>query len=179
MQRDFFPTVHPTTICRALRDVGLQAYIRNKVPFINACNKNVRFEWAKEHARWTLVRWRKAIFSDKSKFNLFSLNGKQYVWRKPGEALDPRYMSKKVKHGGGSEMLWGCITPDGVGRIFRIEGRLTGARYKEILEKELLGSLANHKVSPKKIIFQHDNDPKHTSQVVKNWFKSKSIPVLP
>ncbi|KAF8593301.1 hypothetical protein BDV93DRAFT_422329, partial [Ceratobasidium sp. AG-I] len=38
LQRDYFPTVHPTTIRRALRHVGLRAYFRRKVPFINSRN---------------------------------------------------------------------------------------------------------------------------------------------
>lgn len=30
------------------------------------------FRWAKEHQNWTHLNWRNFIFSDESKFNLFS-----------------------------------------------------------------------------------------------------------
>jgi hypothetical protein len=81
------------------------------------------------------------IFSDESKFMLFKSDGHQYAWFRPGQALDPRFTKKIVKHGGGNIMVWGCISSKGVGRLHRIEGIMCGPDYVDILEKDYLGSL--------------------------------------
>jgi hypothetical protein len=45
-----------------------------------------------------------------------------------------------VKHGGGSLMLWGCFSVAGIGRLVRIEGKMNGAKYREILDENMLQS---------------------------------------
>ena len=88
-------------------------------------------------------------------------------------------MDKKVKHGGGSLMVWGCISWDGPGRLHRIEGTLNAKQYCRILEESLLGSLEDKFTDHKTIIFQQDNGPKHTSRLAKAWFQKRHIEVLP
>ena len=48
---------------------------------------------------------------------------------------------------------------DGVGTLIRIEGKLTGPGYVEILENNVCLSAKLLKLG-KKFIFQQDNDPK-------------------
>jgi hypothetical protein len=45
-----------------------------------------------------------------------------------------------VKHGGGSIMLWGCFSAAGIGRLVRIEAKMNEAKYREILDENLLQS---------------------------------------
>ena len=68
----------------------------------------------------------KILWSDETKIELFGLNAKHHVWRKPGTI-------STVKHGGGSIMLWGCFSAAGTGSLVRIEGKMNGAMYREIL----------------------------------------------
>ena len=35
-------------------------------------------------------------------------------------------------------MLWGCFSAAGTGRVVRIEGKMNGAKYREILDENLL-----------------------------------------
>ena len=53
----------------------------------------------------------------KLKIELFDLNAKRHIWRKPGTI-------PTVKHGGGSIMLWGCFSAAGTGKLVRIEGKI-------------------------------------------------------
>jgi hypothetical protein len=63
------------------------------------------------------------------KIELFGLNAKLHVWRKPG-------IIATVKHGGGSIMLLGRF----VGRLVRIEGKMNRTKYREILDENLFQS---------------------------------------
>ena len=49
------------------------------------------------------------------KFLLIGSDGKMYVRRKVGEELSPKCLKASVKFGGGSVMVWGIISGDGVG----------------------------------------------------------------
>ena len=37
-------------------------------------------------------------------------------------------------------MLWGCFSAAGTGRLVRIKGKINGAKYREILDENLLQS---------------------------------------
>jgi len=65
---------------------------------------------------------------------------------KPRQALDPHFMKKTVKHEGGNVMVWGCITREGMGRLYCIEGIMNSSRYVDILQQSLLGTLKDQKL---------------------------------
>lgn len=163
IQREQFPDVSPQTVRWRLRKLGIYAYVRRRVPFLLFRHVKARLKWATEYALWQAREWRRVLFSDELRFKIFGGDGYQYCWRRPGEGLDPCYTRKVLKHGGGSVMVWGCITAGGVGRLVRIEGTMTAIKYTQVLQEGLLGTLEDHNLLPDDIIFQQDNDPKHKS----------------
>ena len=76
-------------------------------------------------------------------------------------------------------MLWRCMCWDGIGYSCKIDGRMDGDLYIEILEDELMKSIDYHGKTPSDIIFQQDNDSKHICKKAKDWFKNHNIQVLP
>jgi DDE superfamily endonuclease/Homeodomain-like domain len=182
LTKTYFPDVSRQTLARYLKSYGLVSRVRRTKPYISPRAQEKRRLWAKEHKGWTVEEWKRVVFSDESKFMLFKSDGRQWCWIRPGQALDPRFTKKTVKHGGGSLMVWGCITAEGMGRLHRIDGIMKGVDYVKILDDNLLGTLKDQKLKKTGkygVIFQQDNDPKHTSRVASNWFEEKRIKKLP
>lgn len=142
-----FPHVSVQTVRCNLQSIGLKAYVRQHVPLIVQQDWQRRLGYAADHSSWSPADWVRVPFSDEKKFNLFGSDGHQYAWRMVGKSLDPRYTQKMVKHGGGSVMAWGCVHRHGVGRLYRIQGTLTGQYYTEILGEALLGTLKDARIS--------------------------------
>ena len=58
-----------------------------------------------------------------------------------GEGLNDRLVEGTLKFGGGSLMMWGCMTWEGVGFASKIDGRMDGDLYLQILKDELQQTL--------------------------------------
>ena len=77
---------------------------------------------------------------------------------KIGRSLTDLDVQKTVNHGGGSIMIWGCMTwdgMDGVGYATLIENGLDAPLYREILGDELMGTLEYYHMDKNSIIFHH------------------------
>jgi transposase len=83
-----------------------------------------------------------------------------------------------LKFGGGNLMIWGCMGWHGVGILCEVEGRMNTEQYVSILEECLLKSMEESGIDEEDIIFQSDNDPKHTSKLATKWFEDHDITVL-
>ena len=118
--------------------------------------------------------WKNVVWSNESKFNLFGSDDKVMVWRTAREEFDPKCTIPTIKQGGGSVMIWGCFTHQEVGKLC-IMNRFY---YRDIFEQNLQPSI-NHFKLGQRCIFVHDNDPKHTSGLIKDWLKRKKIQTLP
>lgn len=76
------------------------------------------------------------------------------------------------------ETLWlgGCFSAHGTGPIHHIQGVMDSKRYQEILNNVMLPYAKNTFQTP--WIFQQDNDPKHVSKTVKEWFSANGIHLM-
>jgi hypothetical protein len=153
--------------------------IRWTKPLLKKEHIKARLAWARVWIKRREYFWKRVWYSDESKFCLIGSDGKIYCRRRVGEALHPRNVKKVVKHGGGNIQVWGCVSYNGVGRLHRVEGKMNAIQYTDILSHSFLGSLDDHGKKPRNIVFQQDNDSKHTSKLAKQWFRDHDIKVLP
>lgn len=145
-----------------------------KVPLLSKKNMQKRLIFAKQHQHRS--NWKNILWSDETKINLFGSDGKTYVRRPKNKEYDPKYTKKTVKHGGGSMMVWGCFSASGVGPIFWIKDKMCAVDYVGILRNEML-PFAEEEM-PLSWQFMHDNDPKHSSRLVKTWLQENSVTIL-
>ena len=109
----------------------------------------------------------KIILSDETKIELFGLNVKRHIWKKPGTI-------PTVKHGGGIIMLWGCFSVAGTVRLVRIEGKMNEAKNREIIDENVLRSAQDFRLR-RRFTYQQDNNPKHRAKTVQEWLRDKSL----
>ena len=75
-------------------------------------------------------------------------------------------------------MIWGCMTWKGVDNLCLIEGNMDKHMYHEILEMELMNTIHMHDLGEEKVIFQHNNHPKHTSKYVTKWLLAQKFQLI-
>ena len=134
--------------------------------------------FTKKYRNWTVEDWKKIIWSDESKINIYGSDGRNYYWKRPGEQLQLHHIKPTVKFGGGSIIVWGCITSQGIGYLCQINGHMNAELYQNILADELMSTLTWYGLEKNQIIFQHDNDPKHKAKSTTEWLENNEILVL-
>uniref|UniRef100_A0A8K9XU40 Tc1-like transposase DDE domain-containing protein n=1 Tax=Oncorhynchus mykiss TaxID=8022 RepID=A0A8K9XU40_ONCMY len=143
-------------------------------PFLKDIHKNGCLKFATSHLGDTPNMWKKVLWSDETKIELFGNNAKRYVWRKSNTA---EHTIPTVKHGGGSIMVWACFSSAGTGKMVKIDGKMDGAKYRTILEENPMESAKDLRLG-RRFVFQQDNDAKHKAKSTMEWFKNKHIHVL-
>uniref|UniRef100_A0AAZ1XEM8 Transposase Tc1-like domain-containing protein n=1 Tax=Oreochromis aureus TaxID=47969 RepID=A0AAZ1XEM8_OREAU len=86
-------------------------------------HKKSRLQFATSHVGDTANMWKKVLWSDETKMELFGQNAKRYVWRKTNTAHHSEHTIPTVKYGGGSIMLWGASLQQGQGSWSELMGR--------------------------------------------------------
>ena len=95
-----------TTISAALHQSGLYDRVARQKPLLSKGHMTAHLEFEKKAPKDSETMRNKILWSDETKIELFGLNGKCHIWRKPGTI-------PMVKHGGGSIMLLGCFSVAG------------------------------------------------------------------
>ena len=164
------------TIRNRIYESGLCGRKARKVPLISEKNARKRLAFAKKYKDMPESFWQKIIFSDESSFKLYSNRRTKYVWRKSGDQFKPGLTKPTVKYSK-SIMVWGCFSYSSLGSLVVIEGIMNAVKYKDINDNHLFKSATKMNIQDN-FIFQQDNDPKHTSKLLKNYFTLKDIELL-
>ena len=167
--------VSAQTIRRTLHQIGVHGCHPRRKPLLKTIHKKARKQFAEDLSTKHMDYWNLVLWSDKMKVNLFGPDGFKHVWRRPGEEYKDKCVMPTVKHGGGNVMVWGCMSAAGVGELHFIEGHMNFNMYCEILEQSMIPSLQK---LGRRAVFQHDNDPKHTSKTITALLKKLWVKVM-
>jgi hypothetical protein len=105
---------------------------------------------------------------------MFQTEGRVFIRRRTGEKFKDNCVIPTVKFGGGGVLVWGAMTYRGAGMLTRVDGRLNGTGYVNILENfavpsaHLLGYGDNYWL-------QDDNVPCHRVRIVHDWKEDNGI----
>lgn len=158
--------VSESTIRRHLRNRGIKFKLPITTPNLLPRHIEKRVDWGNQHRSFD---WSKVIFSDESSIQLHRNTIKS--WVRPGVTKfkkAPKF-TKKI-------MVWGAISMFGRSELKIIRGNMDKEMYRGILQGYLEPFVAQR--APKKWIFQQDNNPKHCSKLLKQYFEEKKITVL-
>lgn len=160
-----------TTVKRRLRDAKLFGRVAVRKPLLRPQNKKKRMQWALTHRDWSEEDFKRVLWTDESKFEVFGSKRRVFVRRSAEEKMMPDCVLPTVKHGGGSVMVWGCFSSRGTGDLVRVEGIMKKEQYKAILECNAVPS--GLRLVGDGFIFQQDNDPKHSSKLCRGYLDTK------
>ena len=81
--------------------------------------------------------------------------------------LHAHHVSRTVIHGGGAIFVLHCMTSCGMGYMCKIKGEMTQVLYLSILQDGGMKTIEWYRFNPSRVIFQHDNNPKHIAKLLK------------
>ncbi len=99
-------TIAECTTRRTLKQMGYSSRRPDRVPLLSAKNRKRRLQFAQGHQNWTIKDWKNIAWSDESRFLLRHSDGRDRIWRKEHESMDPSCLVSTVQAGGDGVMVW-------------------------------------------------------------------------
>jgi transposase len=162
------------TVRRYMAEAGYHSHKVCKKPLTSEKNVKARLEWCKKRQSWS-TEWREGVWADESLFCLFGCDRQNHVWRKVGERYRLECVKKTVKHGGGSVMVWGCMSWQGPGPLGVIEDTLDGNGYIELLSSHLVPYLEQVRRHVPGVMLYDDNARCHVAGPVAQYEQAHGI----
>lgn len=167
-------SISESTVIRRLRESNLSSRRPVKGPLLSAEHRLKRLRFAREHQSWTLEEWKNVLFTDETRVALNSPDGRERVWRRPGERYSQCCTLETEPFGGGSIMFWGGISWETRTELVPIQGgALNALRYVETI-------LQDHVVPfmpfiGSESLLMHDNARPHKARCVSEYLKTTNI----
>jgi transposase len=153
------PQVSSRTVRRYLNKAGYKSMEPKFRPLLTSIHKDKRVKWCQDHKK---TRWNNWIFSDESRFQLYT--------NKIGRWAKKRPTIGKPKFGP-AVMVWGAISNKGTSDLQIIHGIINSEKYIKTL------TAADKKIRLLKgnnFMFVQDGATCHTSRVTMTWLKDSN-----
>lgn len=170
-------TISERTVRRRLEEANLGSYRPANGPKLTRDHRRRRLAFAIEHRNWTVNQWSNILFSDESRFCVSSPDGRERVWRRPGERFAQCTISPREPFHGGSIMVWAGISFMGHTELVPVEnGSLTAHRYiEEILDPHVVPYAP---FIGENFIFMQDNARPHAANCVSEYLNLVGIETM-
>jgi DDE superfamily endonuclease len=139
-----------------------------------------RLQWALDYVDWTLEQWCEIIFSDECSLERGAGGQREWAFRTPAQKWDKIMIEPYKKGKDICIMIWGAIWIGGRSDVIMMVRDENSPKkgysrfsYLDVLEEAIPTCWQPGQ------IFMQDNAPIHTAQVVKEYFESEGIPLLP
>jgi transposase len=168
--------VHTRTIRNYL---NMKAYVVRKRPFLSKDDKRARYQFAKNHLHWTVEQWKQVIFSDETLVRMVGSHGRRFYYKDPKNKIArPHHTKGMVQGGGGTMLLWGCLTYWGPGDLSWIHGTMDSETYVDVLKEYYHPTVKYYGMDHKTTMLQQDNASSHTSAMTKRFLEKAKIAIL-
>jgi transposase len=167
------------TVRNRLKSAGLKSRRVIKRPLLADRHRRSRLAWCLARRGWNLRTWRKIHWSDETRFPLHVTDDRMRVWRHKNTAYTPRNIQPTVPYGGGSVMVWGCISHDCKLDLVTIQGNLPDDQYiRVVLQPVVVPHYNNHPLSTRPV-YMDDNARPHRSRAVTAYLQSEAVTSVP
>ena len=168
--------IHPRTVRNRLRE----HHICPRRPCVRALllprHRAERLRWSRAHLRWRLREWEAVLFSDESRFSLDHSDGRIMVYHRVGELYQDACIRQRRAFGGGSVMVWGCISAHGRTLLVIINGNLNAHCYlEEVVRPHVLSFVRGQR---RNMTFQQDNARPHITRLIMNFLRHENVLVM-
>lgn len=165
------------TVRNRLREDNIRARVPARAPLLTRQHRVARLTFARDHMNWDIADWQNVMFSDESRFCLYTNDRRMPVYRRPGERYLQCNFAPHVQFGGGSVMVWGAISVEGRTELVTLPGaRMTAARYiTDILDPHVIpyGPF----IGPD-FVYMHDNARPHIARIVQDYLRDTGTHVM-
>ncbi len=157
-------TISRDTIQRTLQRNGMHGCRPRKKPLLKPRHKKARLEFARAHADKDEDYWDSILWSAETKINVFRTDGFKTVWRRKNAWCLQWNMVVAVSLCGAAWVL--LVSGSCISLMASWIHKCTALYWKR---RRALGRRA---------LFQHDNDPKHTSKATVGFLKKNRVKVI-
>ncbi|GFU48856.1 transposable element Tc1 transposase [Trichonephila clavipes] len=166
IRADIGVAIVPQTISRNLAEANLKSNRPFRALPLTPEHRQLRLQWCQARSMWNVTDWQKVVFSDESRFVLWTDDYRVRVWRPPGERYNSPHTVLRHTARTAGVMVWGTIAYDSRSTLIVMRGTLTDQRYVDDILQTHVGPFLNGLPGA---IFQQDNAHPHTARVAQDF----------